>query len=111
MTNSCLQALEGEEDLQDVVERAREKNQRRAASKLLRESEGQSSRGSPAIEERGRKGKKGRKVDLEASPLPNGKRKRGNKAASVTPSLNEDDEDSRDQVSNNEIVKVVGDSD
>ena len=58
--NLVNQALEGEEDLDEVLEKAREKSQRRAANKLLRESEGQSSRNSPAVEEtRGRK-KKGR---------------------------------------------------
>ena len=46
--------------MDEVLEKAREKSQRRAANKLLRESEGQSSRNSPAVEEtRGRK-KKGR---------------------------------------------------
>ncbi|KAI5119788.1 hypothetical protein M0805_006586 [Coniferiporia weirii] len=92
-------ALEGEEDIQEVIEKTREKSQRRAASKLLRDSEGQSSRNSPAVEEtRGRK-KKGRppkNVEAEYEPLVNGKRKRGNKAASVTPSVIEDDDESRD---------------
>ncbi len=65
----------------------------------MRDSEGQSSRNSPALEEtKGRK-KKGRppknsvEVDYEPSMLTNGKRKRGGKAMSVTPSLNGDDDD------------------
>ncbi len=95
--------MENDEDIQDVIEKSREKVQRRATSKLMRDSEGQSSRNSPVLEEmRGRK-KKGRppknaiEVDYEPSTPSNGKRKRGGKAASVTPSLNGDDED-RDAV-------------
>ncbi|KAH8103254.1 SNF2-family ATP dependent chromatin remodeling factor snf21 [Phellopilus nigrolimitatus] len=94
-------ALEGEEDIQDVMEKSREKTQRRGVSKLIRDSEGQSSRNSPAIEEtRGRK-KKGRppknvEVDYEPSTSVNGKRKRGGKATSVTPSVIDDDDDLRD---------------
>ena len=97
------QALEGEEDFQDVLERSREKAQRRTANKLMRDSEGQSSRNSPAVDDgRGRK-KKGRppknaETDFEPSGS-NGKRKRG-KAASVTPSVIDEEEDSRDAVSN-----------
>ena len=95
--------MENEEDIQDVLEKSREKVQRRAASKIMRDSEGQSSRNSPVIEEpvpKGRK-KKGRPpknaVEPEYDTPVNGKRKRGGKAVSVTPSLNGDDED-RDAV-------------
>ena len=92
--------------MQDIIEKSREKAQRRAASKLMRDSEGQSSRNSPAIEEPKVKKKKGRppknpvEVDYEPSPSAssNGKRKRAIKASSVTPSLNGDDDDSRDSV-------------
>ena len=97
-----LQALEGEEDLQEVIERSREKANRRAASKILRDSDAQSSRNSPAVEEtRGRK-KKGRPpknpVEIDFDLPINGKRKRAGKAASVTPSIVDDDDDSRDSV-------------
>ncbi|OCB89229.1 SNF2-family ATP dependent chromatin remodeling factor snf21 [Sanghuangporus baumii] len=95
-------ALEGEEDLDEVIERNREKQQRRAANKLLRESEVQSSRNSPAADERPRK-KKGRppknpqpEIDYEPSPSANGKRKRPGKPVSVTPSVVDDDDDIRD---------------
>lgn len=104
--NLANQALEGEEDLDEVLEKAREKSQRRAANKLLRESEGQSSRNSPAVEEtRGRK-KKGRppknpqpEVDYDSPSIANGKRKRVGKPVSVTPSIADDDEETRDSVS------------
>ena len=42
-------ALEGEEDLQEVIERSKEKANRRAVSKAMRDSEGISSRNSPAL--------------------------------------------------------------
>lgn len=67
----------------------------------MRDSEGQSSRNSPALEETKGKRKKGRPpknpVEDYDTPLSNGKRKRGGKATSVTPSLNGDDDD-RDAV-------------
>lgn len=99
--DAWAQALEGEEDIEDVIEKNREKTQRRAANKLVRESE-QSSRNSPAGEDgRGRKGKKGKKAAIEPELEPlllNGKRKRGGKAISVTPSINDDDDEPRDSV-------------
>lgn len=59
--------------------------------------------GSPAMEEtpRGRKGRKGKgRADGDSTPA-GGKRKRGAgaKAASVTPSIQDDDEEERDTVS------------
>ena len=55
-------ALEGDEDISDVIERSLKKQARRSANKVIRESEGISSRNSPAVgtvEEKPKK-KKGR---------------------------------------------------
>ncbi|EJD04470.1 SNF2-family ATP dependent chromatin remodeling factor snf21 [Fomitiporia mediterranea MF3/22] len=113
-------ALEGDEDIEELIERSREKAQRRAANKLLRDSEGQSSRNSPAVDEnRGRK-KKGRppknaavaavvEADYEPS-ISNGKRKRPGKPVSVTPSIADDDDDrdaKRRKVKNAEVPPSV----
>jgi len=90
--------LEGEEDIQDVIDKSLEKVQleHRPASKSMRDSEGQLSRNSPALEDtKGRK-KKGRppknviEADYESSTAADGRRKQVGKAASVTPSLNGD---------------------
>ncbi|TCD61184.1 hypothetical protein EIP91_008809 [Steccherinum ochraceum] len=91
-------ALEDGEDLQELSQRAIEKKERRAANKLLKETD---SRDSPALEidtPRGRKGKKGKgkAADLSFDIPASGKRKRGMKSMSVTPSINDDDEDDRD---------------
>lgn len=98
--DAWARALEDDEDLDEVIAKARDKTQRRTANRLLRDSEGQSSRNSPAAEEPKRK-KKGRPPknpveDYEA--LSNGKRKRVGKAPSVTPSIAGDDEEARDAV-------------
>ena len=42
-------ALEGDEDISDVIERSLKKQARRSANKVIRESEGISSRNSPAV--------------------------------------------------------------
>lgn len=92
--------MEEGEDLQELSERARANKERRATNKLLKEVD---SRNSPAFDEdtpRSRKVKKGksRAVDVGFEGTPsNGKRKRG-KAMSVTPSLNEEEEEDRDTV-------------
>lgn len=111
-------ALEGEEDIQDVIERSREKASRRGTSRMVRDSEGVSSRNSPAVgvtEEKPKK-KKGRppkNANAQASQSANqsvfedfdgsvnGKRKRGGKPVSVTPSIADDDldDDMRENVS------------
>lgn len=89
-------ALEDGEDLQDLQDRSR----RRATNKLLNDA---SARGTPAsdADSRGRKGKKGKSKmnapDYEPSPS-SGKRKRGVKDMSVTPSVNDDDDDDRNMV-------------
>ncbi|TDL15839.1 SNF2-family ATP dependent chromatin remodeling factor snf21 [Rickenella mellea] len=89
-------ALEGEEDIQEVIERKRETTSRKATNRLtIRDGEGlSSSRGSPAGDEtpRGRKGKKGKSKEADYEPVTNGKRKRVPKAPSVTPSLIDEDE-------------------
>lgn len=69
----------------------------------MRDGEGQSSRNSPAIEETRNRKKKGRPpknpvVEVDYDLPVNGKRKRVGKAASVTPSVIDDDDDIRDSV-------------
>ncbi|KAL4254551.1 Swr1 complex component [Abortiporus biennis] len=98
--DTWARALEDGEDITELSEQFRERKEKRAANKLLRETD---SRGSPALEvetPRGRKGgKKGKAKmnDLAFDAIPaSGKRKRGMKSMSVTPSINEDDEDERD---------------
>lgn len=98
--DAWARALEDDEDIDDVIAKARDRNQRRAANKLLRESEGQSSRNSPAVEEpkRKKKGRPPKNPVEEYEPISNGKRKRGGKAPSVTPSIAGDDDEARDSV-------------
>jgi len=79
-------ALEEEEDLEETIERNRERNARRIANKLNRD------RGDTP--DRKRLKNKGR--EDSDSIGGNAKRKRGMKEGSVTPSMNEDDEDIRD---------------
>ena len=95
--------------MQELSERSRANKERRAVNKLVREAE---SRNSPAFDEdtpRNRKNKKGKSKMVEqlydATPLSNGKRKRG-KAMSITPSLNGDDDDDRDVVRS--FLEVMG---
>ncbi|KNZ78207.1 Chromatin structure-remodeling complex subunit snf21, partial [Termitomyces sp. J132] len=87
-------ALEEGEDIQELSERARDRKDRRAANKLLREADA-SNRGTPAsdVDSRGRKNKKGKAKALDYEPSTGSKRKRGQKSMSVTPSLNGDDDD------------------
>jgi ATP-dependent helicase STH1/SNF2 len=98
--NVHIQALEEGEDLEELSERARAIKERRAA-KLIKEVE---SRNSPVFDEdtpRGRKAKKGKfkAVDTLYDVTPSSSKRKRGKAASITPSLNEDDEDDRDAVS------------
>ncbi|KIJ59828.1 hypothetical protein HYDPIDRAFT_99946 [Hydnomerulius pinastri MD-312] len=93
-------AVEDGEDLQELADRARGKKERRAANKLLKDSD-TPGRSTPASETdgRGRKGKKGKAKMVAADydpPIAAGKRKRGMKSMSVTPSVNEEDDDDRD---------------
>lgn len=94
--------MEADEDLHEVIEKSREKAQRKAVNKLLRE-DGPSSRASPATDEGRARKKKGRPpknpVVDDYEPSGSGKRKRSSKAASVTPSIADDDDDGRDSVS------------
>ncbi|KAH7908208.1 SNF2 family N-terminal domain-containing protein [Hygrophoropsis aurantiaca] len=93
-------AVEDGEDLQELADRARGKKERRAANRLLKDVD-TPSRGTPASESdsRGRKVKKGKAKmaapDFE-TPMPIGKRKRGVKSMSVTPSVNEEEDEERD---------------
>ncbi|KAF8546993.1 hypothetical protein OG21DRAFT_1490621 [Imleria badia] len=91
-------AVEDGEDLQELVDRARGRKERRATNKILKESE-TPGRSTPASETDGR----GRKVRKGKAKMPDyepqaaaGKRKRGMKSMSVTPSVNEEDEEDRD---------------
>ncbi|KAF8640822.1 hypothetical protein AX17_000471 [Amanita inopinata Kibby_2008] len=90
-------ALEEGEDLQELSERAREKKERRVTNKLLKDAE-VSARGTPASDSdsRGRKGRKGKAKATDHEPPVGGKRKRGNKSMSVTPSIAEDDDEDHD---------------
>ncbi|CCL99639.1 uncharacterized protein FIBRA_01659 [Fibroporia radiculosa] len=89
-------ALEDGEDLQELAERQRERNTRRGRNLDSLDSP------APEIETpRGRKAKKGKgrtAVDQDTTPA-NGKRKRGAKAMSVTPSIQGDDDEERDTAS------------
>ncbi|KAF9014915.1 SNF2-family ATP dependent chromatin remodeling factor snf21 [Cyathus striatus] len=96
--DAWAQALEEGEDLQELSERAREKKDRRATNKLLRDAEA-SGRGTPISDTdgRGRKSKKG-KAKANDYDIPAGsKRKRGAKSMSVTPSIADDEDEEHDQ--------------
>ena len=95
MRPPCLQALEEGEDVFELAERNREKKDRRATNKLLRDTE--SGAGTPMSDGRGR-GRKGKAKAVEDFEPVNGKRKRGIKSMSVTPSVQDDDDDDRDSV-------------
>jgi ATP-dependent helicase STH1/SNF2 len=88
--------------LQELVDRARGKKERRAANKLLKETD-TPGRNTPASDVGvGRKGKKGKgKMTANDYDTPGvaGKRKRGMKSMSVTPSVIDDDDEERDMVS------------
>ncbi|KAF9066567.1 SNF2 family N-terminal domain-containing protein [Rhodocollybia butyracea] len=93
-------ALEDGEDLQELTDKTRERKERRATNKFLRDAEA-SNRGTPIsdTESRGRRGRKP-KVKANDEPATGSKRKRGGamKSMSVTPSVaDEDDDDERDQ--------------
>ncbi|KAI6028981.1 SNF2 family N-terminal domain-containing protein, partial [Pisolithus marmoratus] len=91
-----IMAVEDGEDLQELADRTRGKKERRLANRLLKESE-TPGRSTPASETGGRKNKKGKgKAPEYDPPAAAGKRKRGNKAMSATPSINEEEEDDRD---------------
>lgn len=95
--------MEEGEDLSELTDRARDKKERRATNKLLKDAEA-SGRATPASDSdsRGRpKGKKGKGrlpiPDYEAVLPVGSKRKRGK--VSVTPSVNDEEEDEeREQV-------------
>jgi ATP-dependent helicase STH1/SNF2 len=93
-------AVEDGEDLQELADKARGKKERRATNKVLKESE-TPGRSTPVSETdaRGRKARKGKaKMADYDPPAPPGKRKRGMKSMSVTPSVNEEDEEDRNSV-------------
>ncbi|TFK47940.1 hypothetical protein OE88DRAFT_1664908 [Heliocybe sulcata] len=91
-------ALEDGEDIQEIADRNREKKDRRATNKLLREAEA-SGAATPISDGgsrgRGRKGKS-KLAELDFDTPTSGKRKRGMKSMSVTPSINGEDEEDRD---------------
>lgn len=94
------QALEDGEDIQELAERARDKKDRRAHNKLLKEDA--SGRNTPAsdviIDGRGRKPKKGKNKANDYEPAIGSKRKRGIKSLSVTPEADDDDDDDHEIV-------------
>ena len=83
-----------------MSERTREKKERRVATKLIKDTES-SARATPAsdIDSRGRKGRKGKAKAMDYELPISGKRKRGNKSTSVTPSIADDDDDDHESVS------------
>ena len=91
--------MEEGEDLQELSERAREKKERRMVTKLMKDAES-SARATPAsdIDSRGRKGRKGKAKAMDYELPASGKRKRGNKSMSVTPSIADDDDDDHESV-------------
>jgi len=91
-------AVEDGEDLQELADKTRGKKERRVTNKLIKESE-TPGRGTPASETdaRGRKARKGKAKMADFEPAAAvGKRKRGMKSMSVTPSINGEDEEDRD---------------
>ncbi|KAJ7037489.1 hypothetical protein C8F04DRAFT_1257053 [Mycena alexandri] len=88
-------ALEDGEDLEELADRSRKQ---RGMNKLLRDAEA-SGRGTPVSDSdsRARKGKKGksRMSAPDYEPSLGSKRERGVKSMSVTPSVNEDDDEDR----------------
>jgi len=92
-------ALEEGEDLHELTERAKDKKDRRATNKLLKDTD-VSGRATPNsdTEVRSRKVKKGKgKMNApDYEPTPGAKRKRGLKSMSVTPSVHDDDDEERD---------------
>ncbi|KAF5361681.1 hypothetical protein D9758_007383 [Tetrapyrgos nigripes] len=90
-------ALEEGEDIEEIADRKRERKERRATNKLLKDAEA-SNRGTPASDTDSRRGRrKGKSKAVEETPVGN-KRKRGMKSMSVTPSVAGDEEDEeRDQ--------------
>ena len=99
--NGGIQALEEGEDLHELTERAKDKKERRATNKLLKDAD-VSGRATPNsdTEVRSRKVKKGKgKMNApDYEPTPGAKRKCGLKSMSVTPSVHDDDDDERDMV-------------
>ncbi|KAJ3751098.1 SNF2-family ATP dependent chromatin remodeling factor snf21 [Lentinula detonsa] len=94
-------ALEDGEDLQELTDKTRERKERRATNKLLRETEA-SNRGTPAsdTESRGRRGRKAKsKLNNDESAVGSKRKRGGMKSMSVTPSIadDDDDDDERDQ--------------
>lgn len=102
-----IQALEDGEDIQELTERARDRKDRRATNKLLKDAEA-SNRGTPASdsESRSRKNKKGKSKAPDYEVSSGSKRKRGVKSMSVTPSVNDDDDDEPEQVSNHLLLEA-----
>ena len=105
--------MEEGEDIQELSERAREKKERRAQNKLIKEAESVGSPGPDLDTPRGgRKNNKKGKGKVAAAdfdigtPVGNSKRKRGNgKSTSMTPSLVDvDEDDERDTVSCQQCV-------
>ncbi|KAF9042067.1 SNF2-family ATP dependent chromatin remodeling factor snf21 [Panaeolus papilionaceus] len=91
-------ALEEGEDIQELSERARDKKERRAHNKLLKEEA--SRRGTPVsdvvVDGRGRKPKKGKAKaanDYELGAVGSKRKRGGIKSMSATPDGDDDDED------------------
>ncbi|KAI0932898.1 hypothetical protein AcW1_000117 [Taiwanofungus camphoratus] len=91
-------ALEEGEDPRELSERTRDKKDRRATNRLIKEAENLGPPATEADTPRSRKGRKGKGKgveNLDVTPAGS-KRKRGMKSMSVTPSIQEEDDDDRD---------------
>ncbi|KZS90363.1 hypothetical protein SISNIDRAFT_488568 [Sistotremastrum niveocremeum HHB9708] len=99
-------AVEEEEDLDELMERNRERKERRAQNKLIRERDDSATPG-PDGDYKGKRSKgKGRaRDDYEVGIIGSVKRKRGGKD-SATPSINGDADDSRDAKRRKTTAKV-----
>ncbi|KAJ3514926.1 hypothetical protein NLJ89_g2080 [Agrocybe chaxingu] len=86
-------ALEGGEDIQELSERVREKKERRAQNKLMKDESGRNTPASDVVDGRGRKPKKGKAKANDYEPAAGSKRKRGLKSISATPDGDDDDDD------------------
>lgn len=95
-TRFVSQALEDGEDIQELADRTREKKERRAQNKFLRDAEasGRNTPASDSVDGRGRKPKKGKaKANNDYEPSIGSKRKRGMKSMSATPDVDDDNDD------------------
>jgi ATP-dependent helicase STH1/SNF2 len=93
--DAWAQALEEGEDIQELAERAKDRKERRAANKLLKEESGRNTPASDIVT--GGRKKKGKAKANDYEGATGSKRKRGYKA-NVTPDSDDDDDDDDHEV-------------